>query len=48
MSLQFLKGSRRKGILFKKEGYIVLKTYTDADCVDSLEDRRSSSRYCTF
>ena len=39
--LQYLKGNLGKCILFKRNGGLVLETYTDADYVGSLMDRRS-------
>ena len=46
--LQYLKGTPGKGILFKRNGGLVLEAYTDADYAGSIIDRRSTSRYCTF
>ena len=46
--LQYLKGTPGKGILFKRNGGLVLEAYTDADYVGSIVDRRSTSGYCTF
>ena len=46
--LQYLKGNPGKGILFKRNGGLVLEAYTDADYAGSLVDRRSTSGYCTF
>jgi hypothetical protein len=46
--LQYLKGTPGKGILFKRNGGLVLEAYTDADYAGSIVDRRSTSRYCTF
>ena len=39
--LQGLKGSPRKGILFKRNSRLVLKAYTDANYVGFVVDRRS-------
>ena len=47
-TLQYLKGTPRKGILFKRNGVLVLEAYTNADYVGSIVDRRSTSGYCTF
>ncbi|RVW23389.1 Retrovirus-related Pol polyprotein from transposon RE1 [Vitis vinifera] len=46
--LQYLKGTPGKGILFKRNGGLVLEAYTDADYAGSIIDRRSTSGYCTF
>ena len=46
--LQYLKGATGKGILFKRNGGLVLEAYTDADYAGSIVDRRSTSGYCTF
>lgn len=46
--LGYLKGSSDIGLFFKKNEIKNLEVYTDADCADSLEDRRSTSEYCTF
>jgi len=43
-----LKGSPRKGILFKRNGRLTLDAYTDADYTGSLVARRSTTGYCTF
>ena len=46
--LQYLKGTLGKGILFKKGEEMTFEAYTDADYAGSVDDRRSSSGYCTF
>uniref|UniRef100_A0A2P2MWT8 Retrovirus-related Pol polyprotein from transposon TNT 1-94 n=1 Tax=Rhizophora mucronata TaxID=61149 RepID=A0A2P2MWT8_RHIMU len=46
--LQYLKGVPGKGILFKRNGGLVLETYTDADYAGSIVDRKSTTGYCTF
>jgi hypothetical protein len=46
--LQYLKGTPRKGILFRRSGGLMLEAYRDAKYVGSLIDRRSTTRYCTF
>lgn len=45
--LQYLKGNLGKGILFKRGQHMTLEAYTDADYAGSLDDRRSTSGYCT-
>ena len=46
--LEYLKGTPGKGILFKRNGGLVLESYTDADYAGSIVDRRSTSGYYTF
>ena len=46
--LQYLKRTPGKGILFKRNGGLVLESYIDADYAGSTVDRRSTSGYCTF
>ena len=46
--LKYLRGAPRKGILFKRNGGLILEAYTDADYAGSIVDRRSTSGYCTF
>ena len=35
-------------MLFKKGNELTLEAYTDANYVRSIDDRRSTSSYCTF
>ncbi|GMP24209.1 hypothetical protein CsSME_00001553 [Camellia sinensis var. sinensis] len=46
--LRYLKSSPGKGLYFSKHDHLRVEAYTDADCVGSLIDRRSTSGYCTF
>ena len=46
--LHYLKGNPGRGILFKKGESLTLEAYTDADYAGSLDDRRSTSGYCTL
>ncbi|RDX62033.1 putative mitochondrial protein, partial [Mucuna pruriens] len=46
--LQYLKESRGKGLLFRKEGILSMEIYTDADYAGLVVDIRSTSRYCMF
>lgn len=46
--LQYLKGTPGEGILFKRNGGLVLEAYTDAEYAGSIVDGRSISGYCTF
>ena len=46
--LRYLKGSPGKGLFFKKDNEREIKVFTDADWAGSLEDRRSTTGYCTF
>ena len=45
---QYLKGSSRKNVLFKRSSRLVLEAYTNADYVGYVIDRRSTTRYWTF
>jgi hypothetical protein len=46
--LRYLKGCPGKGLLYIKQGNLKVECYTDADWAGSLDDRRSTSGYCTF
>jgi hypothetical protein len=46
--LRYLKGSPGRGLLYSKQGELQVECYTDTDWAGSLEDRRSTSGYCTF
>lgn len=46
--LHYLKGTPRKGIMFKNGKVTSLEPYTDADYARSIVDRRSTSGYCTL
>lgn len=46
--LRYLKGSVGKGLLFKKGERKEVEVFTDADWAGSIEDRRSTTGYCTF
>ncbi|RDX83657.1 hypothetical protein CR513_35392, partial [Mucuna pruriens] len=46
--LQYLKASLGKGLLFRREGKLSMKIYTDVDYARSVVDRRSTSEYCMF
>uniref|UniRef100_F6I6R9 Protein kinase domain-containing protein n=1 Tax=Vitis vinifera TaxID=29760 RepID=F6I6R9_VITVI len=46
--LQYLKGTPRKGLHFGKHDQFKIEAFTDADWAGSIEDRRSTSGYCTF
>ncbi|RYE24977.1 MAG: transposon Pol polyprotein, partial [Sphingobacteriaceae bacterium] len=46
--LHYLKGSPGKGVLFKKSEGRQIEVFTDADYAGCLDDRRSTSAYCTF
>nr|KYP37395.1 hypothetical protein KK1_041405 [Cajanus cajan] len=46
--VQYLKGTPRRGILFKRNKNVNLKAYTDVDYAGSVVDRKSTIRYCTF
>ena len=40
--LHYLKGTSRKGILFKQNNFLALEAYTDANYAGSIVDRRST------
>jgi transposase InsO family protein len=46
--LRYLKGTPGKGLMFKNRGHIQVEAYTDADWAGNINDRRSTSGYCTF
>ncbi|XP_015583366.2 secreted RxLR effector protein 161-like [Ricinus communis] len=46
--LRYLKRTLGKGLLFKKGEYLLIEAYTDADWAGNVNDRRSTSGYCTF
>ena len=46
--LRYLKGTPRKGLMFRKQDNLQIKVYTDADWAGSSIDRRSTSGNCTF
>lgn len=46
--LRYLKGTPRRGLSFKKNGNRKIEAFTEANCADFVDDRRSTSRYCTF
>jgi hypothetical protein len=46
--LRYLKSTPGKGILFSNHGHLRLEAFTDADWAGSVDDRRSTSGYCTF
>ena len=39
---------RGRGLLFSKNDHLRIEAFTDADWAGSLDDRRSTSGYCTF
>ena len=46
--LRYLKGCPGKGILFSNHGHMEIEGYTDSDWAGCLDDRKSTSGYCTF
>ncbi|XP_073112311.1 uncharacterized protein [Elaeis guineensis] len=46
--LRYLKSCPGRGLLYSNHGNIRVECYTDADWAGSLDDRRSTSGYCTF
>ena len=46
--LNYLKGSLGKGLYFRKNETRSIEGFTDANWTGSIDDRRSTSGYCTF
>ncbi|GMI84033.1 hypothetical protein HRI_002072600 [Hibiscus trionum] len=46
--LRYLKGTPGKGLYFKKTNSRYVDIYTDADWAGSVNDRRSTSGYCSY
>ena len=46
--LKYLKGTVGKGLYFAKNEAKTVEAYTDADWAGSVNNRRSTSGYCTF
>ena len=46
--LQYLKGTLGKGLHFGKHDQLKIEAFMDVDWMGSIEDRKSTSRYCTF
>jgi hypothetical protein len=46
--LRYLKGTPGKGLMFRNRGHIQVEAYTDADWAGNINDRKSTSGYCTF
>lgn len=46
--LRCLKSTPSKGLLFSNNGHMKIKGLAIADWPGSLDDRRSTSVYCTF
>ncbi|XP_037493866.1 secreted RxLR effector protein 161-like [Jatropha curcas] len=46
--VRYLKGSPGKGIMFRKNGHLVILGYTDTDWAGNQVDRRSTSGYFSF
>lgn len=46
--LKYLKGTPGLGLFFRKTTYRGINLFTDADWAGSVEDRRSTSGYCSF
>lgn len=46
--LHYLKGTPGKGIMFKRNDKLILKTYTNAGYTGSMEDKNSTIDHCTF
>ncbi|XP_039004039.1 uncharacterized mitochondrial protein AtMg00810-like [Hibiscus syriacus] len=46
--LRYLKGTTSKGLHFKKNVNRSIEVYTDADWAGAINDRRSTSGYCSY
>jgi hypothetical protein len=46
--IRYLKGCPGRGLLYRPHGNLKVECYTDADWAGSLEDRKSTSGYCSF
>ncbi|GFS42470.1 hypothetical protein Acr_00g0080010 [Actinidia rufa] len=46
--LRYLKSAPGKGIMFSNHGHLQLEVFTDAEWAGSVDDRCSTSAYCTF
>ncbi|KAA3477939.1 putative ribose-5-phosphate isomerase 4, chloroplastic isoform X3 [Gossypium australe] len=46
--LRYLKSAPGKAVHFSKHGHLQIEAFTDADWTSSLDDRRSTSRYCSL
>ena len=46
--LRYVKGSSGCGLLYKSNGHLHIKGYTNADWASSSSDKMSTTSYCTF
>jgi len=46
--VKYLKGTPRRGILFKRNKNVSLEAYIGVDFASLVVDRRSTTGYCTF
>ena len=46
--LKYLKGTLGRGLMFKKNEGRNVEVYVDADWAGSVNDRRSTSGYCSY
>jgi hypothetical protein len=46
--IRYLKGYPGRGLLYTSHGNLQVESYTHADWAGSLDDRISTSGYCTF
>lgn len=47
-TLGYLKSAPSKGILFLRHDHLKLDTYNDVDWAGSIDNKQSTSGYCTF
>jgi len=46
--LRYLKSCPGKGLMFSKNGHLIVEGYTDADWSGNISDRKSTSGYFMF
>jgi len=48
MTLIYIKGSSRKGLLYKKNGHPWIEAFFYSNYAGDKRDRKSTSDYCTY
>ena len=46
--LAYVKKALGKGLIYKKNGHVLIKAYSDSDYAGDKGDRKSTSGYCTY